>query len=192
MLPGDAFLSATTPVAFSRDETVESLVRKHSRMVYRIAYAALRNHQDAEDATQETFLRMVRYAGKLSGVEDHKSWLARIAWRVAVGKQRSGIRKREIALDDSEHPEAATPLPSADDTLEHAQLNVLVEQFIAALPAKLREPLVLSTIQEMSSREIAAALDISDAAVRARLFRARQLLRQKLAGRFEPNRELRR
>ena len=49
---------------------LESLVRDHSRLVYRIAYAVLRRHHDAEDATQETFLRVLRYSSKLADVEE--------------------------------------------------------------------------------------------------------------------------
>jgi RNA polymerase sigma-70 factor (ECF subfamily) len=56
---------------------------------------------------------------------------------------------------------------------------------IAALPEKLRQPLILSTIEEMSPREVAATLGINEAAVRSRVFRARQILREKLAGRVE-------
>jgi RNA polymerase sigma-70 factor (ECF subfamily) len=58
-----------------------------------------------------------------------------------------------------------------------------VEKMIAALPEKLRQPLILSTIEEMSPKEVAATLGINEAAVRSRVFRARQILREKLAGR---------
>jgi len=61
---------------------------------------------------------------------------------------------------------------------------------MAALPRKLREPLVLSTIDEMSPREVAATLGINEAAVRSRVFRARQILREKLAERIGENKQL--
>jgi hypothetical protein len=72
----------------SREITLEGLVRGHSRLVYRIAYAVLRSHHDAEDATQETFLRVLRHRSKLAAVEDPKTWLARIAWRAAVDRSK--------------------------------------------------------------------------------------------------------
>ena len=84
------------------NEILESLVREHSRLVYRISYAVLRSHHDAEDATQETFMRVLRYSAKLAAVEDPKTWLARIAWRVAVDRSKRYGRTREIALDDAE------------------------------------------------------------------------------------------
>lgn len=202
MVAGEAILIEAASVAPGREEgreqgqddvhedllekdLLENLVRQHSRLVYRIAYAVLRRHHDAEDATQETFIRVLRYSHKLAGVEDHKTWLARIAWRVAVDRNRQQGRKREIPLEDPEKP--LPDLPSsqsaADDALHGAQVSDVLERMIAALPEKLRQPLILSAIEEMSPREVAATLGINEAAVRSRVFRARQILREKLAGR---------
>jgi len=169
------------------DAVLEALVREHSRLVYRIAYAVLRRHHDAEDATQETFMRVLRYSSKLATVEDLKTWLARIAWRVAVDRSRQRGRTREIPLEDPEKPltELASSETPADQTVHGAQVSAAVEKMIAALPGKLRDPLILSTIEEMSPREVAATLGINEAAVRSRVFRARQILREKLAGRMQ-------
>jgi RNA polymerase sigma-70 factor (ECF subfamily) len=171
----------------SQDESVEDLVRQHSRLVYRIAYAALRSHHDAEDATQETFLRVLRYSRKLAHVEDQKAWLARIAWRVAVDRSQQRRRKREIPIEDPEKPVAELPSVDApaDDALHGFQVGTLLDRLIAALPEKLRQPLILSALEEMLPREVAATLGISEAAVRSRVFRARQILREKLAERIE-------
>src|ERR1035438_3723000 len=69
-------------------ELLETAVRDHARLVYRIAYSVLRNPADAEDATQEIFLRVLRYGKRIAGIHDQKAWLARIAWRVAVDRQK--------------------------------------------------------------------------------------------------------
>jgi RNA polymerase sigma-70 factor (ECF subfamily) len=199
---GEAILSEAATVAPSREERrgqgqddvladllekdlLENLVQQHSRLVYRIAYAVLRSHHDAEDATQETFVRVLRYSHKLARVEDHKTWLARIAWRVAVDRNRQQGRKREIPLDDPEKPlpEVASSDARADDALHGAHVSDVLERMIAALPEKLRQPLILSTIEEMRPREVAATLGINEAAVRSRIFRARQILRERLVGR---------
>jgi RNA polymerase sigma-70 factor (ECF subfamily) len=187
LVAGEAILSRAATFersqVESRDDLLEGLVREHSRLVYRIAYAVLRSHHDAEDATQETFLRVLRYSSKLAAVDDPKTWLARIAWRVAVDRSKKSGRQRETSLDDPEKP--AFDLVSAemptDQALHGAQLGLALEKLIAALPAKLCEPLILSTIEEMSPREIAATLGINEAAVRSRVFRARQILKEKLA-----------
>ncbi len=170
-----------------QDEVLEGLVRQHSRLVYHIAYAALRSHHDAEDATQETFLRALRYSHKLSSVENQKAWLARIAWRVAVDRSQQRGRKREIPIEDPEKPTAELPSADAlaDDALHGLQVGELLERLIAALPEKVRQPLILSALEEMTPREVAATLEISEAAVRSRVFRARQILREKLAERIE-------
>jgi len=168
------------------NEVLEALVREHSRLVYRIAYAVLRRHHDAEDATQETFMRVLRYSSKLGAVEDPKTWLARIAWRVAVDRIRQRGRTREIPLEDPEKPiaEVASSDIPADQTVHGTQVSAALERMIATLPDKLRQPLILSTIEEMSPREVGATLGINEAAVRSRIFRARQILREKLAERL--------
>jgi RNA polymerase sigma-70 factor, ECF subfamily len=182
VLAGEAILSGAATAERSRDEAIEELVRQHSRLVYRIAYAVLRRHHDAEDATQETFMRVVRYRSKLANVEDPKTWLARIAWRVAVDRSKRHGR-REVPLDSPDKPirEVAASDVSAEKALESSQAGAAVEKLIVALPEKLRAPLILSAIEEMSPREIAATLNINEAAVRSRIFRARQILKQKLA-----------
>ena len=162
---------------------LEALVREHSRLVYRIAFSVLRRHHDAEDATQETFMRVLRYRSKLADVRDAKTWLARIAWRVAVDRSRHRGRVAEVALEDPERPvpEMASRDDSAEQTVHGTEISAALERLIAVLPAKLREPLILSTVEEMSPREVAETLEINEAAVRSRVFRARQILKEKLA-----------
>jgi RNA polymerase sigma-70 factor, ECF subfamily len=163
------------------DESIAELVREHSRLVYRIAYAALRQHQDAEDATQETFLRVLRYRSKLAEVEDPKTWLARIAWRVAVERSKRH-RARETSIESEPAAlDVAASDPIADATVQQAQVAANLEKMIRALPGKLRQPLILSTVEEMSPREVAAVLGINESAVRSRVFRARKILKKKLS-----------
>ena len=190
VVAGEAILNGASierSVTQSNDAMLEELVREHSRLVYRIAYSVLRQHQDAEDATQETFMRVLRYRSKLEGVIDPKTWLARITWRVALDRSKQRGRMKEIALDDPEKPVAEPPseLSSADENFQVTQSGMRLERLIAALPEKLRQPLILSTIEEMTPREAALTLGINEAAVRSRVFRARQILREKLAGMIE-------
>lgn len=192
MVAGEAILSGAATIdsaergrAESIAQVIEALVREHSRLVYRIAFAVLRSHHDAEDAAQETFLRLVRYQARLAEVDDPKPWLARIAWRVAVDRSKKRGRPHEVPLEDSERPadEVASRDIPADATVQGSQLSAALEKLIALLPEKLRQPLILSTIEEMSPREIGATLGINEAAVRSRVFRARQILKARLAQR---------
>jgi RNA polymerase sigma-70 factor (ECF subfamily) len=182
MVAGQAIFSETATTVQNQEYALEDMVRQHARLVYRIVYGVLRNHHEAEDATQETFVRVVRYGKKLGKVEDHKSWLARIAWRVAVDRSRQHSRKREIPLESFDRPfeELASPEMGADEAILGMQVGTQLEKLIAVLPEKLRAPLLLFAIDEMSPREVAATLGINEAAVRSRVFRARQILREKL------------
>ena len=189
VVAGEAILSEIAATETDRveptDKTLEALVRDYSRLVYRIAYAVVRSHHDAEDVTQETFMRVVRYSSKLRDVENPKTWLARIAWRVAVDRGRKRRDKHEVPLEDSDNhgAEIRSRAAGADETVQNARLGIVIEKLITALPAKLREPLILSTLEEMSTGEVAATLGINEAAVRSRVFRARQILKEKLTQR---------
>jgi RNA polymerase sigma-70 factor, ECF subfamily len=166
------------------DDQLELAVREHAPLVYRVAYSVLRDHHDAEDATQETFLRVLRYRRKLTGVRDARTWLARIAWRVAVERRR---KASEISLDDEAGviEQIRSTAAGADEIMLSAETSGFLGTLIAALPAKLRDPMTLSTIEEMSPADIAEVLGIKEAAVRSRLFRARQILRERLTALLE-------
>jgi len=186
VLAGEAILNGAATAERSASNAVEELVQAHSRLVYRIAFAVLYRHQDAEDATQETFMRILRYSSKLAAVENPKTWLASIAWRVAVDYSRRHGRDVEVPLDapDQAEPAIASLDAPADEEVLGIQVGSLLEKLIAGLPEKLRAPLLLSAIEEMSPREIAATLDINEAAVRSRVFRARQILKEKMGKRL--------
>jgi len=187
LVAGELILGEARTAARSENEAVENLVKEHARLVYRVAYAVLRGHHDAEDAVQDTFLRVLRFGRRLAAVENRKTWLARIAWRVAIDRSNSRKRKREVTLENAGYPLSEIPAAeaTADEVLDGARLEAAVEQLIACLPKKLREPLLLSTIEEMSPREAGAVLGINEAAVRSRVFRARQILKEKLAAQLE-------
>ena len=115
----------------------------------------------------------------MTGVRDQRPWLARIAWRVAVERRK---KTSEVQLEDA--GETVTRLrsrsPGADEAMLDTEKIGSLQRLIATLPAKLRDPLTLSTVEEMSPKHIAQVLGTSEAAVRSRIFRARQILREKL------------
>ncbi len=188
MTTAEALLSHAFPTADAAQQEVEAVVREHARLVFRIAYAVLRNHHDAEDAVQETFLRVLRHRHKLAGVTERKAWLGRIAWRIALDRVRKrGPAHSETTLDDAAQAVAALRSAGADaeQIAADRQMISLLERLIGGLPADLRAVLTLSTIEELSSSEISALLEIPEASVRQRMFRARQLLREKLGALLE-------
>jgi RNA polymerase sigma-70 factor (ECF subfamily) len=181
---GQVLVNQAMALARTDEDQLELAVREHARLVYRVAYSVLRNHHDAEDATQETFVRVLRYRRKLAGIRDARTWLARIAWRVAVERRR---KAPEISLDDGDQivAQMRSLAAGADEMLLSAEMNTYLAAMIATLPGKLRDPLTLSTVEEMSPADIAQVLGVNEAAVRSRLFRARQILREKLSALLE-------
>lgn len=135
---------------------------------------------------------MLRHSGKLAGVRNSRAWLARIAWRVGI--ERKNDRKKKMAAVAFEDigemaVELRSRIASADELVLGAEMGTLLESLIIMLPAKLRDPLTLSTIEELSPAEIALILGTNEAAVRSRIFRARQILRDKLAALLEGKHE---
>jgi RNA polymerase sigma-70 factor (ECF subfamily) len=163
------------------DEEAEftALVERQSRFVFRVAYAVLLNAHDAEDAVQETFLKLYRNGG-WRNARNERAFLARVAWRVAVDHRR--VSHPAAIVNDSEtQAELPSPTPGPEQTLVAANQHALVHSMIDALPEELRLPLVLSASDELNSREIAIILGIPEGTVRTRLQRARQVLRERIA-----------
>jgi RNA polymerase sigma-70 factor (ECF subfamily) len=168
-------------------ESIETLVAEHSLMAFRIAYSILRNHHDAEDAVQECFLRVVKFARRLHQVQNLKTWVARIAWTAALDRRAS--RSRVSVKEEPAEPEILMQVRdrslAADEWLAGKQLQALLERLVASLPEDLRHPLELSTVHELNSAEIADVLNIPEGSVRTRLMRARQRLKEKLSSVLE-------
>ena len=187
MIAESIMAGETIALARQEEDLLETAVREHARLVYRIAYSVLRNPADAEDATQETFLRVLRYARKMAGIKDQKAWLARIAWRVAI-ERRNSMAKASAGFEEAGATLVA-PGEGADRALLERERNAALERLISALPASLRDALVLSTLEEIAPREVASILGISEAAVRSRSYRAREILRERLLALTEPGTE---
>lgn len=170
-------------------DTLETLVREHGRLVYRVAYSALRHHQDAEDVAQETFLRLLRQRAEWPHIRDMRAWLARVAWRAAADRRRQRPAS-PAAAPGVELDQLLAAQPDAERMAASRQMMDLTARMIQTLPAALRDPLLLSTVQELTSAQAAEALGIPEGMVRRRVQEARELLKQKLAaileGKHEP------
>ncbi len=181
---GQVILSQVLLDVDAQERDFEAAVHKHSRYVYRVALAMLRNHHDAEDVVQETFLRFLRQRGSWAEIRNLRAWLARTAWRVAIDR-----RRQTWAISLEEAAEVVVNLRAAGATAEelasHSQILAMVERLIASLPKELRDPLTLSTVEEMTSAEIGEILGIPEGSVRERVSRARGILNEKLAGVME-------
>jgi len=161
-----------------------AFVQRQSRFVFRVAYAVLLNSHDAEDAVQETFLKLHRN-GRWQHLDNERAFLARVAWRLAVDRRPPASRTPALTIDSGSDSnrvdDSPSPDPGPERTLLFASQHATVHRLIDALPEELRLPLVLSAFDELNSREIAGILGIPEGTARTRLQRARQVLRQKLA-----------
>jgi RNA polymerase sigma-70 factor, ECF subfamily len=171
----------------AEDAALAALVDQFAGALYRVAYSVLRNPADAEDAVQETFLRVLRHRHTLGDVRDHRVWLIRIVWNIVLDRKRRAKSRPET--DDVD--ELARVLPStglsAEQTAAAAQHHAHVLACVDRLPVKERQVLLLSAFEELTSVEIASVLDITESSVRSRLFRARNLM----AGMLDHQRSLR-
>ncbi len=151
--------------ATAYQDAFTDFVRRHSRFAFRVAYSVLRNTADAEDVGQEAFLKLYR-ARTWQQANDERAFLARTVWRLAVDRARSVRRPL---------PET----PTAEPTVKDDDLRAMLHRLIESLPDEFRHPIVLSTVDEMTSAEISKVLDIPEGTVRSRLSRAREILKAK-------------
>ena len=161
--------------------TWEQVVREHSPRVYRLAYRLTGNPQDAEDLTQETFIRVFRSLASFSP-GTFEGWLHRITTNLFLDMVRRRQRIRFDALpEDTERLAGSAPSPEQVYTDTH--LDPQVQAALDALSPEFRVAVVLCDIEGLSYEEIAATLGIKLGTVRSRIHRGRVQLREALADR---------
>jgi RNA polymerase sigma-70 factor (ECF subfamily) len=179
---------AAVPAKMSEEDSradqaaFQSFVERNLRFAFRVAWALLRNRSDADDVVQECFLRLYRkrawqgIQGLAEEIKDERAYLARVVWRMARDRQRRPVREEGGMEMDTITATDHSPEAAAVSTSGIARIHRLID----ALPEELRQPLVFSTLDEMTSAEIAIALGIPEGTVRTRIQRARILLKQKM------------
>ena len=168
----------TSPLdSAARDRRFAEMAQRQARFMFRVAHGLLRSVQDAEDAVQEALLKLYRTNGWLR-MEDEKAFLARTVWRVGLDVASRRPRATE-PLDHEAGREFAAAGKSAEESMADGDERALLRRLIEALPEELRQPLVLSAIEEMTSREVAAAMGIPEGTVRTRVMRARAQLKRR-------------
>lgn len=145
----------------------------YSDMVYRIALLHMKNKSDAEDIFQEVFLRLVRYADRIKGEEHLKHWLIRMTINCCKKQFDNAYRKRTVPLEADGRKEPSYEMPERDDSIWEA---------VRQLPDNYSSVIHLFYYEQYSIKEIGQIMELSDTAVKTRLSRARDMLRDYLEG----------
>jgi len=165
---------ATTPW---QPPSWEQIVREHSARVYRLAYRLTGNQHDAEDLTQETFVRVFRSLHTYTP-GTFEGWLHRITTNLFLDQARRRQRIRMDAMgDDDDRFASDDELAGPERAFEHAHLDHDVQRALDELPPEYRAAVVLCDVEGLSYEEIAATLGIKLGTVRSRIHRARARLR---------------
>ena len=160
----------------------DEVVREHADRVYRLAFRLSGNRADAEDLTQETFVRVFRSLAQYAP-GTFEGWLHRITTNLFLDMVRRRQRIRFDALPEDADDRLAGTQPGPEQTYDEMHLDPEIQGALAALPPDFRVAVVLCDLEQLSYEEIAATLGIKVGTVRSRIHRGRVLLRQALAHR---------
>jgi len=170
----------------------EQLMRRHNQRLFRTARSILKDDGEAEDAVQEAWLRAWRALPGFRAQSRLSTWLVRIVANEALGRLRRATAQvipleAAMSAPESEIQAAFADEPDRgpDRLLVRAQVRALLESRIDLLPEKYRTVFMLRAVEELSVEETAEVLDMPEATVRTRFFRARALLREGLASEMD-------
>jgi RNA polymerase sigma factor (sigma-70 family) len=160
------------------EEALATLVRRHGPMVWGVCCRVLRNHHDAEDAFQATFLVLVRKAASIVPREMVVNWLYGVAHQTAIRARAINAKRRARERQVTEMPESVAPEANLWD-----DLLPLLDQELSRLPDRYRVAIVLCDLEGKSYKEAARHLGCPEGTLAARLTRGRALLAKRLARR---------
>jgi RNA polymerase sigma-70 factor, ECF subfamily len=158
----------------------ELLMRRYNQRLYRVTRAILRNDGDVEDVIQEAYVRAYQHLDQFSGDAPFSAWLTRIAVNEAL--RRLHLRGRNQQFQESEQDEEGLMTmvetsPDPEQRASIAELGQLLETAVLDLPDQYRTVVMLRDIEELSTLETAAALDLTEQNVKVRLHRGRAMMR---------------
>jgi RNA polymerase sigma-70 factor (ECF subfamily) len=171
------------------EEAFREMVERYHARVYSLSYGVLRNAEDAEEATQDSFLTLYR---KISTFDESKkffSWFYRVALNQAYSRARRRKPVTTVSIDeyvprlgtDGGSPEFSAWVDGLEDEVIARDLADRAEEFIAELPEPYRDVIWMVDVEEMRPADVAETLEISLPALKSRLHRARLHVRQRLA-----------
>jgi RNA polymerase sigma factor (sigma-70 family) len=160
----------------------DEIVRLHSARVYRLAYRLTGDRYDAEDLTQDVFIRVFASLDRYTP-GSFEGWLHRITTNLFLDKARRKSRIRFDGFGDRAEERLIGELPSPEDVLSDGSFDADVEAALSGLPKEFRAAVVLCDVEGLSYEEIADLLGVKLGTVRSRIHRGRRMLRRALAHR---------
>jgi RNA polymerase sigma-70 factor (ECF subfamily) len=168
----------------------EIIMRRYNQRLYRVTRAILRDDAEAEDVIQDAYVRAYQHLDQFGGYAPFSTWLTRIAVHEALRRLR--LRDRSQQLEDTEHDEEGS-MNVVETSLDPEQraslteLGHLLEEAVLDLPDQYRTVIMLRDIDELSTAETAAVLDLTEQNVKVRLHRGRAMMRARLFARVGGN-----
>ena len=162
---------------------INQLVAEYSSRIYGLALRLTANQADAEDVLQETFLTVIKKLDTFEGRSEIYTWMHRIATNLALGKLRKLKRHDDVDISPNDFDNLASGLPSARrwfDSEDNVFVRETLDKAIGKLPEHYRVVFIMRDVEEMSTRDTASILGLSEANVKVRLMRARIQLRNEL------------
>ena len=187
--PNAADLELVRRIKQGEDEAFREMVDRYHSRVYSLSYGVLRNAEDAEEATQDTFLTLYRKIGTFDESKKFFSWFYRVALNSAYSRARRRKPAVSVSLEDyvprfggdEASPQFQAWVDGIEDEVIARDLAERAEGFIAELPDAYRDAIWMVDVEEMRPVDVAETLEISLPALKSRLHRARLFVRQRLA-----------
>ena len=161
----------------------EIVMRRYNQRLYRVVRAILRDDDETEDILQDAYVRAYQHLAQFERRASFSTWLTRIAIHEALARLRRRNRLAPLEGDDEDGElpvNAATTLPSPEQDASRAEIARFLEDAILSLPESYRTVLMMRDVDEMSTADTAACLNISEENVKVRLHRGRALVRKVL------------
>jgi RNA polymerase sigma-70 factor (ECF subfamily) len=169
----------------------EQLVKRYDRRLLSIAQHIVHNREDAQDAVQEAFLNVFRKLTQFQESSQFSTWLIRTTVNESLMKLRKQRSTREVSIDEDSQSdgdmgpfELADWTPSPEELYREAELRNILRNTLQELQPGLRVVFVLRDIEGLSTEQTAEVLELTSVAVKARLWRARLQLRERLSKYF--------
>jgi RNA polymerase sigma-70 factor (ECF subfamily) len=167
----------------------EELVRRHADRLHAVVLRFVADREAAQEVTQETFLRAWRGLGRFQRRSRFFTWLYRIGINEAKRRAEREPSDRTVSLDEEPILEAPDWSEAPETRAEQSNLRRVLEDSIRALPIEYRAPVILRDVEGLTTEEAAEVMELSEAAFKSRLHRARLVLRRALDEHFLEERE---